>query len=90
LRAAILRLGHNILAVIVFFVLPALIITFQALIVDDYKFLGIGGFIIICTVLGGLVLSIVKRGINGVTELIFITGISIWSIFVTVTTVFFT
>jgi len=90
LRAAILRIGHNILAVIVFLVLPALIISFQTLIVDEHKFIGIGGFIIIGAVLAWLILSIVKRGINGVTELVFITGISIWSIFVTVITVFFT
>lgn len=89
LRATLLRLGHNILAVVVFLTLPTLIITFQLLIVDSYKFIGIGGLIIAATIVILTLISIIKQGINGITELIFIFGISIWSIFITICTFFF-
>lgn len=82
------RIAHNIFAVVVFLSLPALIIVFQSLIVDTHKFLGIGGFIIIgLTILLTVVSIIRERAINGVVEIIFMLGISLWSIFVTLVTV---
>lgn len=89
LRATLLRLGHNILAVVVFLSLPLLILTFQLHIIENYKFIGIGGFIIAGLIIVLTLISVIKQGINGITELIFIFGISIWSIFVTVCTFFF-
>ncbi len=80
------RLIHNLLAVVVFFSLPLLIITFQASILPELKFLGITGMVIIGIIVVGVVFSILKNGINGATELLFINGISLWTIFVTIIT----
>ena len=89
LRECVLRFGHNLWAVVVFVSLPALIIVFQSLIVESHKFLGIGGFIIIgLTILAFIVSVIYERKINGVNEIIFISGISVWSIFVMLVTIF--
>ncbi len=80
------RILHNLLAVVVFLSLPALIITFQVAILPELKFLGISGLVLI----GGTVLSVafsmLKNGINGVSELLFINGISLWTVFVTMVT----
>ncbi|HZK07754.1 MAG TPA: DUF998 domain-containing protein [Bacteroidales bacterium] len=80
------RLIHNLLAVVVFFSLPLLIITFQVSILPELKFLGITGMVIIGIIVVGVVFSILKNGINGATELLFINGISLWTIFVTIIT----
>ncbi len=89
LRAALLRIGHNVFAVAVFVLLPALIIVFQSLIIDDHRVLGIGGFIIVGAMILLTLVSAIRQGINGVTELIFINGLSLWSIFITLVTVLF-
>lgn len=78
------RTLHNLLAVVVFLSLPALIITFQIVILPESMFLGIFGLAIITVFL--VALSILKNGVNGATELLFINGISLWTIFVTMTT----
>ena len=88
LRSAIQRASHNIIAVLVFLLVPGLIITFQILILDRYIFLGIGGLVIIGLTLIMLVHSIIKNGLNGISELIFINGLSLWSIFTAVGTLF--
>ncbi len=80
------RLIHNLLAVVVFFSLPALIVTFQAAILPEIQFLGISGMVLIAITLLSVVFSILKNGINGTTELLFINGISLWTIFVTIIT----
>jgi len=86
LRAALQRAGHNIVAVLVFLLVPGLIIIFQILILDDHKLLGIGGLVIIGLTLVMLVYSIIKDGLNGIAELVFINGLSLWSIFVAIIT----
>lgn len=80
------RIIHNLLAVVVFISLPLLIITFQATILPEIKFLGITGMVIIGIIVVGVVFSILKNGINGATELLFINGIGLWTIFVTIIT----
>ena len=80
------RILHNLLAVVVFLSLPALIITFQIIILSESMFLGISGLAIIGIIVFLVVLSIFKNGVNGTTELLFINGISLWTIFVTMTT----
>ncbi len=80
------RLIHNLLAVVVFFSLPLLIITFQASILPEIKFLGITGMAIIGVIVVAVIFSFLKNGINGATELLFINGISLWTIFVTFVT----
>lgn len=85
-RAAIQRLGHNLFAVVVFLSLPGLIITFQSLVIGEYLFLGVGGFIIIGLTIGVTLFSVIKQGINGITEMLFINGLSFWTIFVTLVT----
>lgn len=80
------RVLHNLLAIVVFLSLPALIITFQALIIPETKFLGISGMAIIGITVLAVVLSILKNGVNGATELLFINGIGLWTIFVTIVT----
>lgn len=86
LSTTIQRLLHNLLGVVVFLSLPTLIIVFQAAIMESQLFLGISGLIIIsCTVLVTIG-SLIKTGISGITEILFINGISIWSIFTSLLT----
>lgn len=86
LSTTIQRLLHNLLGVVVFLTLPTLIIVFQAAIMESQLFLGISGLIIIsCTVLVTIG-SLIKTGISGITEILFINGISIWSIFTSLLT----
>lgn len=80
------RILHNLLAIVVFLSLPALIITFQIIILSESMFLGISGLAIIGVIVFLVVISIFKNGVNGATELLFINGISLWTIFVTMTT----
>ena len=83
LKTNLQRVTHNLLAVIVFLSLPTLVILFQTAILSERWFLGVTGLVII----GGNILvtgiSVIKNGVNGITEMLFINGISIWSIFVT-------
>jgi hypothetical protein len=83
LKTNLQRVTHNLLAVIVFLSLPTLVILFQTAILSERWFLGVTGLVII----GGTILvtgiSVIKNGVNGITEMLFINGISIWSIFVT-------
>lgn len=88
LRATIQRLSHNIAAAVVFILLPLLIIIFQSLVIGDHLFLGVGGFIIIGLTLFVLLLYIIRHGLDGIAELIFINGLSSWSIFVAAVTLF--
>lgn len=81
------RALHNILSVVVFLSLPALIITFQISILPEIKFLGISGLTIIAITILLTVFSILKNGINGATELLFINGICLWTIYVTIITI---
>lgn len=80
------RILHNVLAVVVFLTLPGLIITFQVIILSQFAFLGISGLLIIIITLVSMLLSILKNGLNGVTELLFINGIGIWIILATIFT----
>ena len=86
LKPNLQRIIHNLLAVIVFLSLPTLVILFQTAILPELWFLGVTGLAII----GGTILvtgiSVIKNGVNGITEMLFIDGISIWSIFVTIMT----
>ncbi|MDD2549361.1 MAG: hypothetical protein PHD00_04600 [Bacteroidales bacterium] len=86
LAANIQRLLHNLLAVIVFITLPILIVLFQVAVLPDLHFLGLSGLIIIGCVVLVVAASIIKNGINGVTEMLFINGISVWSIFISILT----
>jgi hypothetical protein len=89
LRKTLLRIGHNIFAVVVFLALPTLIIVFQSLIIDTHPVLGIVGFVIIgLTVLLTIASVIREKAINGIVEIIFILGISLWTIFITLATFF--
>ncbi len=78
------RILHNLLAVVVFLSLPALITTFQVAIFPEMKFLGISGLIIIGITVISVFLSILKNGINGATELLFINGIKFRTIFLNI------
>ncbi len=80
------RLLHNLLAVFLFLALPILIFLFQFAILDDYRFLGIAGLVIISASVVTVVLSGIRNGINGFTEILFINGISSWTIFTTIAT----
>ena len=80
------RIMHNLLAVVVFLSLPGLIITFQAAILPEIMFLGVSGMVIIGITVLSVVISILKNGINGATEVLFINGISLWTIYVTIVT----
>jgi hypothetical protein len=88
-RTTLQRLIHNTLAVIVFLSLPILIFIFQFSVVNEMRFLGVSGLILITAVFSISVISFGINGINGATELVFINGISIWNIYVTIITVVF-
>jgi hypothetical protein len=81
------RIIHNLLALIVFLSLSALIIIFQFAVFHNLHFLGITGLVIIGVVTLNTLISLIKTGLNGTTELLFINGTSIWNIFVTFVTV---
>jgi hypothetical protein len=90
LSSSMQRLLHNLLAVVVFLTLPLLIVIFLTAIVNSLPFLGITGFVIIgCTAFFTL-FSLIRHGLTGVCEMIFITGVSLWTIFVTIFTVLHT
>ena len=86
LAPSLQRIMHNLLSVVVFLSLPGLIITFQVIILPEAKFLGIFGMVIIGITVLAVALSILKNGVNGATELLFINGIGLWTIFVTIVT----
>jgi len=86
LKTNLQRIIHNLLAVVVFLSLPTLVILFQTAILPDLWFLGISGLLIIVGTIVVTGVSVVKNGINGVTEMLFINGVSIWSIYVTINT----
>lgn len=87
LKPTLQRIMHNLLAVVVFLSIPGLIITYQLLILTKIPFLGLTGLIIIGIVVLLTIFLFIKTGVNGSTELFFINGIAVWSIFVTVVTV---
>jgi len=84
---SLLRINHNLLAMTVFLGLSVLIISFQWALLVKQPFLGISGLIIIFGVLITVGFSMFRHGVTGLTELVFINGIRIWSLFVTVLTV---
>lgn len=86
LGTSLQRIIHNLLSVVVFFSLPALIVTFQVAILSEIKFLGITGMALIGLTVLSVAISMLKNGINGATELLFINGIRFWTIFVTIVT----
>lgn len=81
------RILHNLMALLVFIMLPALIITFHIAILEELPVLGVSGLVIVAGVVLVTLWSVIKNGLNGVSELLFINGISIWCIVVTVFTV---
>jgi hypothetical protein len=83
------RLLHNMLAVVVFLTLPTLIILFQTAILDKMPILGIAGLILIGGTLILTAIYIIRQGVNGISEIFFINGISFWTVFVTIFTVLF-
>ncbi len=89
LKSTVRRLLHNIMALVIFILLPTLIITFQTAVIASERVLGTAGFIIIGLVILSTSYSIYKYGISGNTELVFIYGISSWSVFVTLITLIF-
>mgnify|MGYP000253512108 CR=1 FL=1 len=86
LGSSIQRLLHNLLSVVVFLSLPALIVVFQVAILPEAKFLGITGLVLIVITVLYVAISMLKNGIDGAAELSFINGISSWTIFVTIVT----
>jgi len=90
LSSSMQRLLHNLLAFVVFLTLPVLIVIFLTAINSTLPFLGITGFVIIgCTAFFTL-FSLIRHGLTGACEMIFITGVSLWTIFVTIFTVLHT
>jgi hypothetical protein len=80
------RLLHNILGIVVFIAISTLIIIFQIAILHDIFFFGVSGLVFIVFVILITAISLVKNGINGITQLLFINGVSIWTIYVTIIT----
>ncbi len=87
LAPSLQRFLHNILAVVVFLSVPTLIITFQVAILKKLPFIGITGICILGLVILIMAYLLVSNGLNGIAEIFFIDGISVWIIFVSVATV---
>lgn len=83
LAPSLQRILHNLMAVVVFLAMPLLIVSFQVALMPYARFTGVSGLIIIVVVLVLTLLSLLKQGINGATELVLINGISIWTIYIT-------
>ncbi len=80
------RLAHNVLGGVVFLTLPILIILFQVAVVADHQFLGVTGLVVVGLVVTVTLIGIIKTGVSGVTEVLFVNGISLWAIIVTILT----
>lgn len=80
------RALHNVFAVLVFLMLPTLTIYFQIVLIPVAPILGIIGLVIIGLTVMLTAAAIIKNGLNGLSELIFINGISIWGLFITTMT----
>ncbi|HQQ81489.1 MAG TPA: hypothetical protein PLV18_08940, partial [Bacteroidales bacterium] len=89
LSSTLQRLAHNMVAIVVFLTLPILIVLFQAAIIENMPFGGITGLVIIGLTVIITLISIIRQGVNGITEIFFINGISFWTVFVTIYTVLF-
>ena len=89
LGSSLQRIVHNLLAVLVFITLPMLIVLFQVSIMPAQPLWGTIGLIIIGAGVLITVVSIARQGVNGLTEILFINNISIWSIYVTIITFVF-
>lgn len=87
LAPSLQRILHNLLAIVVFLSVPALIITFQVSILKKFSFIGITGLCILGLVILIMAYLLVANGLNGIAEIFFINGISVWIIFVSLTTV---
>ncbi|NDV46531.1 hypothetical protein D0T49_05675 [Paludibacter sp. 221] len=87
LHKNIQRILHNLFAVLVFLSLPTLIVLFEIARLPSCHFIAITGLVIIGIVAILTAWSILKNGVNGFSELLFINGISIWSIFTTIVTI---
>ncbi len=85
-KTTLQRLLHNIFGGVVFVTLPLLIFFFQASILLQYKFMGITGLVMIVILVIMVGYSFLKNGLTGTSEILFINGISIWTIFVTIVT----
>ncbi|NLA15049.1 MAG: DUF998 domain-containing protein [Bacteroidales bacterium] len=89
LSSTLKRAIHNLLAFVVFFTLPLLIVLFLTAIIHTYPIMAITGLIIIGITAFLTAYSIFRRGLTGICEIIFIVGVSIWTIFITICTVLF-
>ena len=87
LAPSLQRFLHNVLAVVVFLSVPTLIITFQVAILKRLPLIGITGICILGLVILIMAYLLLSNGLNGIAEIFFIDGISVWIIFVSVTTV---
>lgn len=87
LAPSLQRFMHNILAVVVFVSVVALIVTFQLSILKKLPFIGITGLSILGLVTLVMIYLLLSQGLNGVAEIFFINGISVWIIFVSISTV---
>ncbi|MCE4564137.1 DUF998 domain-containing protein [Maribellus sp. CM-23] len=87
LAPSLQRFLHNVLAVVVFLSVPTLIMTFQVAILKRLPLIGITGICILGLVILIMAYLLLSNGLNGIAEIFFIDGISVWIIFVSVTTV---
>ncbi|MFV0591269.1 MAG: DUF998 domain-containing protein [Draconibacterium sp.] len=81
------RIMHNLLAVVVFVSVPTLIITFQVSILKRFPFIGVTGLCILSLVVLVMAYLLIANGLNGVAEIFFINGISVWIVFVSISTI---
>lgn len=86
-RHNIKRFLHNTFAALVFITLVALIILFHLATMEKHPVFSIIGFCIIGITSILMLWSIIKNTLNGFSELLFINGVSIWSIYITIMTV---
>jgi hypothetical protein len=79
---SVIRILHNLSAILVFFSISMLVITFQIEILPENRFAGIVGLVIIGSTLISMLLFMIHNQVNSITEEIFIFGICCWEIFI--------
>lgn len=77
----LIRILHNVVAVLVFISLPVLMYKFDVFLFHTRQVVAVMGYCIIsCTIVAVVASVIIKRKMTGVSELVFIAGISAWNL----------
>lgn len=79
----IVRTLHLLASVVTFLSLLATMFVFQYLVIEAHPFLGWSGMLITFGTFAGTLIAMLKRGVNVNSEVVFINGVCMWSIYTT-------